>query len=66
MESEIVAVARRHVMQGRRIVEQQRRTVRVLASRGHSTERAERTLQLFESTLAIFEHHLRELTEHSE
>src|SRR5262245_46509491 len=62
MESETVAVARLHVIQGRRIVTEQRQRVRALASHGQRTGRAEHLLQVFESTLAIFEQHLRELT----
>lgn len=63
MENEMVALAWRHVIQGRAIVERQKLRVRALADAGHSTENAERMLSLFESTLEIFEKHLQDLTE---
>ena len=61
----MVALARRHVVEGRRIVERQRQCLRELASTGRISADAERTLDLFERTLAIFEQHLRDLTKDS-
>ena len=66
MENETVRMARRHVIRGRRIVEQQRQRVRVLASHGRGTDYAEHTLHLFQRTLAIFEEHLRDLAKDSD
>ena len=62
MEDDMVALARRHVTEGRAVVERQRLRVQELASAGHSTEDAERLLCLFEDTLAIFEKYLHDLT----
>ena len=62
MKNEMVALARRHVIEARAIVEHQRLRVQRLAAAGRSIEDAERTLRLFESTLAIFEKHLHDLT----
>jgi len=61
-KAEMVALARRHVIDGRAIVKRQMLRVRALADAGHSTEDAERLLCLFEDTLAIFERHLHDLT----
>jgi len=62
-KAEMVALARRHVTEGRAVVERQRLRVQKLASASHSTEDAKRMLHFFEDTLAIFEKHLRDLTE---
>ena len=62
MKNEMVALARRHVIEARAIVEHQRLRVQRLAAAGRSIEDADRTLELFESTLAIFERHLNNLT----
>jgi hypothetical protein len=62
MKNEMVALARRHVTKGRAIVEHQRLRVQRLASAGRSIEDAGRALRLFESTLAIFEKRLHDLT----
>jgi flagellar biosynthesis/type III secretory pathway chaperone len=64
MDNETVALARRHVVEGRRIVERQQQLVRELMSSGRSVTDAERTLDLFENTLAI-KQHLRDLTKGS-
>jgi len=55
MDNETVALARRHVVEGRRIVERQRQLVRELMSSGRNATGAERTLDLFECILSIFE-----------
>jgi hypothetical protein len=62
MKNEMVALARRHIIEARAIVEHQRLRVQRLASAGRSIEDAKRTLELFERTLAIFEKHLHDLT----
>jgi hypothetical protein len=62
MKSEMVALARRHVIEGRAIVERQRLRVQRLASAGRSIKDAERTLRIFESALATFEKRLHDLT----
>ena len=54
-------VAARHVAAGRRIVARQRALVVRLEENGYSTVEADRTLDLFEQTLAIFEDHYREI-----
>ena len=61
-KAEMVALARRHVRDGRAVVERQKLRVKRLADAGQSTEDAERMLCLFEDTLAIFEKHLHDLT----
>jgi len=53
--------ARRHVVEGRRIVVSQFALVEQLKSSGRDTREAERTLDLFQSSLAIFEDDLRAL-----
>jgi hypothetical protein len=59
-ESEFVMAAR-HVAEGRRIVARQRLRIAKLKLAGHSTLDHEHTLQVFESTLRIFEEHERQL-----
>lgn len=56
-----VETARRHVLDGRRIVAHQKELVWRLAALGLDTSEAKETLSLFESSLEIFEQHLREL-----
>ena len=59
----MTALAKRHVVEGRKIVERQRLTVKKLeASNSDSVLDARQTLDVFERTLAIFEEHLSELT----
>jgi len=62
MKDEMVALARRHVTEVRAIVGRQRLRVQKLAFAGQSIEDAARALRLFESTLAIFERRLHNLT----
>jgi hypothetical protein len=57
----ILDVARRHVVDGRRIVATQRLRIERLRADGRDTESAERILRLFERSQDIFEKHLREL-----
>lgn len=60
VDSEL-AVAARHVAQGRIIVAQQRERIVRLQALGLSTRSHERTLEIFISTLEILEEHEREL-----
>ena len=60
-ETNDIETAARHVVEGHRIVDRQRRLVRRLIARGHDASDAQYTLDLFTRTLAIFEDHLREL-----
>jgi len=53
--------ARRHVVEGRRIVANQLALVEQLKSSGHDIREAEQTLDLFLQSLAIFEDDLRAL-----
>jgi hypothetical protein len=53
--------ALRHVMDGRRIVSQQRQLIAEQKAAGYDTLFAEQILNQFERTLAIFEDDLREL-----
>jgi hypothetical protein len=50
------------VIEGRKVVERQRRTVEKLQYSGHTAAGAEQTLEVFERTLVIFEDQLRVLT----
>jgi hypothetical protein len=52
-----LALAARHVREGRIIVARQEECIRRLRALGCSTLDAEQTLQVFFSTLAIFEDH---------
>lgn len=61
MTEDPLAMAVRHVGEGLRLVNRQRATIAKLAAAGCSTLDAERTLVLFESTLAIFVDHERSL-----
>ena len=54
-------VASRHVRNGRRIIASQRGLVEHLRTTGRDVSDAERTLELFERSQAIFEDHLRQL-----
>ena len=56
-----IETAARHVLEGHRIVDRQRRLVDRLIADGHDASDAQYTLDLFTRTLAIFEDHLREL-----
>ncbi len=63
MENDMIALARRHVVEGRKIVKRQSEIVTELeAARSEAAADARHTLDLFVRTLAIFEEHLRELT----
>jgi hypothetical protein len=54
----LLALARRHVRDGRRIVVRQRAMVHGLKAQGRNTTDAERTLRLFEDSLLILGEHL--------
>jgi hypothetical protein len=56
-----LAMASRHVAEARRIVGRQRERIAKLKAAGHSTLDHEQTLQVFESTLRIFEDHERQI-----
>jgi hypothetical protein len=56
-----LAAAARHVAEGRRIVARQREIIARLAAQGSCTGDYERTLDIFVSSLRIFEEHEREL-----
>jgi hypothetical protein len=62
MEDEMTALARRHLVEGRQIVERQREKIKRLETLGRDAIQAKRTLERYEMTLAIFEDHLQELT----
>jgi hypothetical protein len=51
----LLDVARQHVADGGRIIAQQTKLIALLRETGRDTKEAERTLQLFEASLAIFE-----------
>jgi hypothetical protein len=59
-ESEL-ATAARHVASGRLIVARQKARMAKLKAEGHATLDHEQTLQVFESTLRLFEDHERQL-----
>jgi hypothetical protein len=61
MEQTKTEMARRHVIEGRRIVACQRERVERLAGIGLDTTEAKRTLDLFARTLDIFEDDLRRM-----
>lgn len=65
LEPSSLEIAIRHVGQGRRIVARQRRLIETLAGNGCDTSNAERTFDLFVTTLRIFEEHLRYLQENA-
>jgi hypothetical protein len=54
-------LARRHVLQGRKIVTAQRRLIERLRGMGCDTTEAERTLDLFMQSLTMFDDHLKRL-----
>jgi hypothetical protein len=58
-----LAMAARHVAEGRRIVAQQRERIARLKAGGHPTADHEQTLQVLESTLQILEDHQRQIAE---
>jgi hypothetical protein len=58
MLESLLQMAQRHVLTGARIIDRQRLIVASLKARGVDTRSAERTLQLFETSQAIFEEHL--------
>jgi predicted nucleic acid-binding Zn-ribbon protein len=53
--------AREHVIQGRRIVEEQRGRIAQLRAHGHSVKSHEQLLAQFERTLESLQHHERVL-----
>jgi hypothetical protein len=61
MVNEMLALAQRPVIEGRRIVARQRQRVSDCEASGRLGTEARRTLDVFERTLAIFEDHLRNL-----
>jgi hypothetical protein len=58
-----LAMAARHVAEGRRIVAQQRERIARLKADGHPTADHEQTLRVLESTLQILEDHERQIME---
>jgi hypothetical protein len=58
-----LAMAARHVAEGRRIVTQQRERIARLKADGHPTADHEQTLRVLESTLQILEDHERQIAE---
>jgi hypothetical protein len=60
--NEMLALAERHVITGRKIVARQRELVRRLEASGRDAALEKKTLDLLEQTLKIFEGHLRGLT----
>jgi len=56
-------IAQQHVLQARRIVDRQRQLVTSLRAHGCDYQGAERTLDLFERSLEIFEEHFAEIAE---
>jgi hypothetical protein len=56
-----VAMAARHVAEGRRIVDRQRERIAQLKIAGHETVKHEEMLRVLENTLQIFEDHHRQL-----
>jgi hypothetical protein len=54
---EMRALAERHVIAARKIVARQRELVRRLEAAGRDTAQEQRTLDLFEQSLQIFEEH---------
>jgi hypothetical protein len=61
MEPSKMEMAFRHVIAGRRIVARQSQRVEMLARNGSDTSVAKRTLDLFATTLNIFEDDLRKI-----
>lgn len=57
--SDELAIARRHVIQGRDIVERQRQLIATMKADGHSTLPYEELLEQFQQTLRTFEDHER-------
>jgi hypothetical protein len=60
-EGTVLDVAWRHVHNGRRIIANHRRLVEHLRTTDRDVSEAERMLELFEPSQAIFEDHLRQL-----
>ena len=58
---DMLALANRHVIEARIIVERQRRMVRQLLAAGTDAADAKHTLDVFERILKIFEEHLQAL-----
>jgi hypothetical protein len=56
--SEILDIARRYVVDGRRIIAEQQLRIEWLRAMGRDTRDAELTLKLFEYSLGILEDHL--------
>jgi hypothetical protein len=61
MPNEMLLLARRHVVEGRKIVARQRQRVRDREAKGLDASTQRQTLEVFEHTLAIFEKHLEQL-----
>jgi hypothetical protein len=59
--NEMLDLARKHVVEGRKIVARQRQIVESLRMGGRERMTAEATLDVFERALAIFEDHVRAL-----
>jgi len=59
---EELELARRHVLEARRIIAEQRQRVQKLREEGGDTTEAEQSLDFFEQSLANFEGHLRDIT----
>lgn len=59
--SEILDIARRYVVDGRRIIAEQQLRIEWLRAMGRDTRDAELTLELFEYSLGILEDHLRSI-----
>ena len=59
----LLQMAVRHVAEARQIVVQQRERIARLKADGHSTVDHEKTLEVFETTLRIFEHDERRIRE---
>jgi hypothetical protein len=57
--SEILDIARRYVVDGRRIIAEQQLRIEWRRAMGRDTRDAELTLELFEYSLGILEDHLR-------
>jgi uncharacterized protein (DUF342 family) len=57
-----LAMAARHVAEGRRIVAAQRERIARLRSSGHESRKHEEMLRVLENTLQIFEDHQRQLS----
>ena len=59
MDADQLAMARRHVLRGQRVVERQRKLVARKKAIGEDATASEALLETFERTLALLEDHLR-------